>query len=213
MSEHNETLADIVAEMRKRMKSHYYSREGRNLMRQYSDRIEAAHEREKATAEKSSAVGIAAAIQETLTYLEHVGRTKDCRVHFADIVNVGNAKSCLKDALSLLSKPAENDNNGDAVITAVNNAAAKRKALEALSAWAKTVKDNPKDKTATECAEFVETAVDAALAAPPRNCDRYSHDEALKVWMAEKENERNGCFDEWLFAPATEQKGENDEQK
>ena len=48
----------------------------------------------------------------------------------------------------------------------------------------------------------------AALAAPPRNCDRYSHDEALSVWAAEKENGKNGCFDEWLYAPATEQKGE-----
>ena len=49
---------------------------------------------------------------------------------------------------------------------------------------------------------------DAALAAPPRNCDRYSHDGALSVWAAEKENGKNGCFDEWLYAPATEQKGE-----
>lgn len=47
MSEHNETLADIVTEMRKRMKSHYYSREGRNLMRQYADRIEAAWKRQE----------------------------------------------------------------------------------------------------------------------------------------------------------------------
>lgn len=50
----------------------------------------------------------------------------------------------------------------------------------------------------------------AALASPPRNCDRYSHDEALSVWAAEKENGKNGCFDEWLYAPATEQKGETD---
>ena len=35
-----------------------------------------------------------------------------------------------------------------------------------------------------------------ALSAPPRNCDRYSHDEALQVWASEKENEHNGCFDE-----------------
>lgn len=41
--------------------------------------------------------------------------------------------------------------------------------------------------------------VDAALAAPLRNCDRYSHDEALQVWASEKSNERNGCFDEWLY--------------
>lgn len=46
-----------------------------------------------------------------------------------------------------------------------------------------------------------------ALAASPRNCDRYSHDEALSVWAAEKENGKNGCFDEWLYAPATEKEG------
>ena len=47
MAETQETVADIVAEMRKRMKSYYYSREGRNLMWQYSDRIEAAWKRER----------------------------------------------------------------------------------------------------------------------------------------------------------------------
>lgn len=47
-----------------------------------------------------------------------------------------------------------------------------------------------------------------ALAAPPRNCDKYSHDEALRIWSAEPENPMNGCFDVWLYAPATEQKGD-----
>jgi hypothetical protein len=46
--------------------------------------------------------------------------------------------------------------------------------------------------------------VDAALAAPPRNCDRYSHDEALRVWASEEKNEHNGCFDEWLYEIAKE---------
>lgn len=49
-----------------------------------------------------------------------------------------------------------------------------------------------------------------ALAAPPRNCDKYSHDEALNIWAAENENERNGCFDEWLYHEATEQEGATD---
>lgn len=42
----------------------------------------------------------------------------------------------------------------------------------------------------------------AALSATPRNCDRYSHDEALTIWAAEKENGYNGCFDEWLYSTA-----------
>ena len=44
----------------------------------------------------------------------------------------------------------------------------------------------------------------AALATPARNCDKYSHDEALKVWAAEKEGPNNGCFDEWLYHNATD---------
>lgn len=47
--------------------------------------------------------------------------------------------------------------------------------------------------------EHINEAIDAALAAPPRNCDKFSHDEALQVWASEKGNERNGCFDEWLY--------------
>ena len=42
-----ETLAGIVAEMRRREKSHYYPKVARNIMHQYSDRIEAAWKRER----------------------------------------------------------------------------------------------------------------------------------------------------------------------
>ena len=52
------------------------------------------------------------------------------------------------------------------------------------------------------CREF--RKVRAALAAPARNCDVYTHDEALEVWAAEKEGPNNGCFDEWLYHNATE---------
>lgn len=47
----------------------------------------------------------------------------------------------------------------------------------------------------------------AALAAPPRNCNKYPHDQALRIWSAEPENPMNGCFDVWLYAPATEKEG------
>lgn len=50
----------------------------------------------------------------------------------------------------------------------------------------------------------IKDITEAALAAPERNCDRYSHAEALQVWASEKENERNGCFDEWLYEIAKE---------
>lgn len=47
----------------------------------------------------------------------------------------------------------------------------------------------------------------AAPQKPLRNCDRYSHDEALEIWAAEKENGYNGCFDEWLYSTAKTEGG------
>ena len=50
----------------------------------------------------------------------------------------------------------------------------------------------------------IQDRVGIALSAPPRNCDKYSHDEALQVWASEKSNEHNGCFDVWLYEVAKE---------
>ena len=58
---------------------------------------------------------------------------------------------------------------------------------------------------------YIVNICDAALSAKSRNCDVYSHDEALRAWAAEKENEQNGCFDEWLYHTAEE--GETDGSK
>jgi hypothetical protein len=46
-NEKRETVAGIVAEMRRREKSHYYPKVARNIMHQYADRIEAAWKRER----------------------------------------------------------------------------------------------------------------------------------------------------------------------
>ena len=43
----NESIESIVAEMRRREKSHYYPKVARNIMHQYSDRIEEAWKRER----------------------------------------------------------------------------------------------------------------------------------------------------------------------
>lgn len=69
--------------------------------------------------------------------------------------------------------------------------------------------------------------IDAALAAPPRNCDKYATaDEALKaqeqmfnnsnfangeckLGCPECDNPRVGCKIAWLFAPATDKEGGN----
>ncbi len=65
----------------------------------------------------------------------------------------------------------------------------------------------------------------AALAAPPRNCDRpecATYDKALDAWVLWRENNltvHDGIgkakqpFPRWLLAPAAEEKGGNDEQK
>lgn len=87
--------------------------------------------------------------------------------------------------------------------TIENNAAAIREALVQIVALA--TQDQPRFA--------IISAAETALAKPERNCDAYSHDEALSVWAAEKENGKNGCFDEWLYAPATKQKGETDGSK
>lgn len=89
----------------------------------------------------------------------------------------------------------------------LGNAAAMREALEKCRALAETIwQSKGGEDVSAEIAELKDL-ISTALAKPPRNCDRYSHDEALSVWAAEKENGKNGCFDEWLFAPATEQEG------
>ena len=76
MTNTNETIADIVAEMRfhgqlnidaEKDKSEYgfLTMEGKIAL-SFADRLEAAHKREKATAEKSSTVGNMAAMREAL---------------------------------------------------------------------------------------------------------------------------------------------------
>ena len=88
----------------------------------------------------------------------------------------------------------------------IGNAAAMRKALEACMDYLWRV-DHPMNDVMRGLFKTAYDKSQAALAAPPRNCDRYSHDEALSVWLAEKENGKNGYFDEWLYAPATEKEG------
>lgn len=83
--------------------------------------------------------------------------------------------------------------------TSVGNAAAMRDALVGIRAL---IADEP---DGTPMIDEMKTTIEAALSAPARNCDVYTHDEALEVWEAEKENERNGCFDEWLYHVAAEE--------
>jgi hypothetical protein len=80
------------------------------------------------------------------------------------------------------------------------------KLREALEMALKTIRGvinstiSPRSNTVFDCRD----KLSAAFSAPPRNCDRYSHDEALRVWASEEKNEHNGCFDEWLYEIAKE---------
>lgn len=78
--------------------------------------------------------------------------------------------------INLLANKSVNDLKELKTRLSSGNCAKMREALVALSAWAKVVKDNPKDKTAIECAEFVEETIKAALAEPARECDRFADD-------------------------------------
>ena len=85
-----------------------------------------------------------------------------------------------------------------------SNPAAMREALVRLQPLAHVVwNGGGAEDVIAEIAEMVDI-IDAALAAPPRNCDKFlSFEEALAAWR-ETSPYVSGCFDEWLFAPANE---------
>lgn len=154
-------------------------------------------------------------IKEIVEYLRKcpTNTIVDCLVKLA----ADNLADKLEDALRIEeSKHREEVKSLQATIKKLNdalteqngklgNAAAMREALEFVA----HMYDSP--YTTYDVLVAVRKAR-AALSAPPRNCDRYSHNEALQIWAAEKENGENGCFDEWLFATA-EKKGEGDGSK
>jgi hypothetical protein len=166
MTNTNETIADIVAEMRtlsNPISDGIIAINGRSI----ADRLEAAHRREKAAIEADAlAVGgmIEASRKRKLS--------KDASKNGVDFGQLGDAAK-LREALIRCDAIAQLPEVRDE----------------------QSIKD-------------MRNIIRQALSAPPRNCDKYSHDEALRIWSAEPENPMNGCFDVWLYAPATEQKGE-----
>lgn len=83
------------------------------------------------------------------------------------------------------------------------NFAALREALNRLAIATETLLRTHSGLSYVDTMEALDK-VHAALAAPARNCDQYSHDEALQLWASEKGNEHNGCFDVWLYEIAKE---------
>lgn len=96
----------------------------------------------------------------------------------------------------------------------LGNAAAMRKALVGLSQAVQDFMATKGSNFYPDMAVALEAAA-AALSAPPRNCDLFSiYSEAEAYWHENVEcAEVNGCFDVWLFEPAAEQKGADNEQK
>lgn len=106
------------------------------------------------------------------------------------------------------------------------DAAAMREALKNVEESATEVMDRVryKDGLAFNTANYIAGVAKAALAAPPRNCDRFKTKEEAEIeFMMSDELPRDGgdtkmrawmCrFIDWLLAPATEQKGDENGSK
>jgi hypothetical protein len=94
--------------------------------------------------------------------------------------------------------------------------------LEPIRKWTMPSKENDMKLTALFAAvDTVYTKAKNALAAPPRNCDKYpTFNDAIRAladkrgWHDGKWNSERYCIlAQWLFAPATEKEGESNEQK
>ncbi len=180
MSDNHETVADIVAAMRK-------YRDVVIVQNKFADRIEAAHAREVEDAERRGNHAATEAICETL---EKVGPPYDAEA-------VGNAAKLREALIKCYQLAYEWEANEREGIVGVE----------------------PGAKDSTETLFDIQQITTAALDAPPRNCDRFgSCVEARAEWwkyevLPRVEGVVGGTeppFEEWLFAPATEQKGEND---
>ena len=121
----------------------------------------------------------------------------------------------------------ESPRTGQRIAELPSNSAAMREALKkcilyitcAESVGIGTITLNDKVKLGPK--KIIKSAKEA-LAAPPRNCDRFgSYAEARAEWWKTEVLPRvdgvvSGAeppFDEWLFAPAAERKGDSDGSK
>ena len=185
-NEKHETVADIVAEMRKRAEEVYAGQAGYpeswkdqmndDEIREIADRIEAAHKREReAGAEAAKICGEIGEI---------VGRDAACHQPVTDCHGL--------------------------------NAAAMREACENIAEYAKTAACHIEDTHLLSYINQIESWAEAALSSPPRNCDVLSDKQEALAAIHEDRGYVNNPIDErrltveWLFDEA---KGETHEQK
>jgi hypothetical protein len=108
----------------------------------------------------------------------------------------------------MVTEDRENVNNASAVDTAGNNAAMR----EALVAIRKALLLDSGMGTCTAFHAEVDRLTAAALAAPPRNCDRFDTvKDAAIAFARERQDAPQPCpdftFSAWLFAPAKKKEG------
>jgi hypothetical protein len=229
MADTNETITDIIAEMRfhgqqnidaEKDKPEYgiLTVEGR-IAQNYADRLEAAHRRE------------ADSIHRAMVIL--------AGIEMPDAENPPGLWTALEDAYNALSDALGTDGDTTAdeeeakstgrhfVIRPSGDRAKLREALEHM-VRAETYGSMERDDLCGRCLEkmfarckhdgtcWVDKAI-TALAAPPRNCDAMDWRTAWKMWREKFHHETpvgysavvkgTEAFMDWFTAPATEQEG------
>ena len=214
-NERQETVADIVAEMRKDIAEGtvgIWSDFGGEIARSYADRIEAAWKREQeAGAEAAQICGEIG---------EMIGREATCK-KYSQIFGADTVRDIAEEMLntSMQDITAKVIYGWATRLAAceqsvtdcnqLNNAAKMREALsDACYAMFNFL------KTQNGGYEEMANALDkakAALATHPRNCDKYTnYDDALTAFIDDEDSVSCWGMSEWLYAEA---KGESDEQK
>jgi hypothetical protein len=212
----NETIADIIAEMKREAAQIFPALPIAVL--KLATRLEAAHDHDIAIATEASAravvgacvkqqeaerkcVALREAMVEILEYIESFhkyiipGKRKKLTTLFAVADTIRDKARAALAAPATTEKPS-----------AVGNCAKLREALLKAIVLLKAC-DWPDDTPMQDVAEVIDE-IEKASSAPPRNCDKYATDiEALDAYGDVPQEPIGKRIVEWLFAPAAEQEG------
>lgn len=166
MSEKQETIAGIVAEMRSLVKPEETLEHTYELLNGLADRIDRIHKRE--VDELTEKLETARHCWKVWSDRADELRTK-CDEQYAKLKMVGNTTK-VREMLETIKRKA---------ISIIPGSSIQKKMLDRFRLLA-----------------------ESALAAPPRNCDRFNTlEDALAGWR-EVSPDESGPFDDWLFAEA-----------